>query len=117
MADLPKYEGVPIYMGGKEYVVPPLSIKYIRNNRDKLKEMRTLAVNLDVLTPEGDAFFSASLELIHAAIVRNYPEVTRDELEEMIDLGTMPQITLAIMHASGFTFQKGPASGEAVAAG
>lgn len=113
----PKFDGEHVYMAGREWVIPPLSLRYIRLNKERLAKMRALAKKgkLDFADAELDEFLDEAREIILAAMQRNYPVLSKDDLEEWIDLATLPRLVLAVMSASGFAM-RGGSSGEAPAA-
>lgn len=112
-----KFDGEHVYMAGREWVIPPLSLRYIRMNRERLASMRALAKKgkLDFADNELEQFLNEARELILAAMQRNYPTLTADDLEEWIDLATLPKLVLAVMSASGFAMRS-TVPGEAPAA-
>lgn len=113
-----KFDGEKVYMAGQEWTIPPLSLKYIRLNKDRLVNMRALGKRgkMDFSDNELDEFLNEAREIILAAMQRNYPMVTKDDLEEWIDLATLPKLVMAVMSASGFAMRAGAPSGEAPAA-
>lgn len=94
-------DGVTIRLGRRDFVVPPLNLRAVR----KVEKL------LPVLEgrPGEVSFLDAAVEVLHLAILRNYPEVTRDEVEDMVDLGNLPRLIEAVMNVSGFG-PKGPGS-------
>ncbi len=98
------FEGTPITLAGIEYIIPPLNFK----------SLRTLKPRLEAMAGSGGGALSddqmgAMVDAIHAAITRNYPEITKDFMEDVLDLGNIFDITSAIMSNSGFTRGKEPA--------
>lgn len=91
MSDL--IEGVAVKLGGREYIVPALSLGFIRRNWDLLN-------SIDELT--GIEAIEAVTVIAHAALSRNYPELKRDAVEEMLDARSIPLLMAAIKEASGF---------------
>jgi hypothetical protein len=96
-----KYLGVPVWMNGHNYYIPSLSTKDFRKF-------------YDVLTAEADpkdvlGAFDKYTPIIGAAIRRNYPEVTDDQLAEWLDLHTFRLAIQAVQDASGM---KPASSGE-----
>jgi hypothetical protein len=91
-----KYLGVPIYMNGQNYYIPSLTMSEMRANYDLL-----------TTSPEDGAspfaFFDAFLPVILRGINRNYPEVTKEQLEEWLDLTTLRLAARAVQSASGLT--------------
>ena len=94
----PKYDGVPITVGGKTYIVPPLNFKRIKKLAPMLGRLNELPDN-KIPTPEELGDF---LQIVHLALTRNYPEMTMDEVEEMVDLGNLKFIMASVMGVSGF---------------
>jgi hypothetical protein len=72
-----------------------MNLKLLRKVQPKLAAMAdiTAAMSLEQIDTVVDT--------IHGAIARNYPDVTRDEIEEMVDLGNAGAIFQAIMGISG----------------
>lgn len=91
-----KYKGVAVFMDGKEWIVPSLSVRQFRDNFEKLtKDMGELsagnfAEKLTELMP-----------IIKMALNRNYPELSEDQILDMLDLSTFPTVIQAIAAASG----------------
>lgn len=91
-------DGTEIKMGGETYIVPPLNFK-------RLKKIQPLLAKLSTLTPTaGDVNeeqFDAAVEIVHLALTRNYPDLEREKVEELIDLRNLPFVMAAIMGQSG----------------
>jgi hypothetical protein len=90
----PKYEGVPIWMDGKEWIIPPLSLGQFRKHHDTL-------TNVEATPQDWQELIASRLPIILGAVQRNYPELTEEQLLDMIDLRTYNAILGAIMHSSG----------------
>ena len=101
-------EGVQISLGGKEYIVPALNFRQLRELKEPMSKLNATANGIP-----DDVAFDAGLSIIEAAIKRNYPDITREQVEEMIDLSNFKIILPAIMGASGLV--KTSTLGEAVA--
>jgi hypothetical protein len=95
MAERELIEGVTIKMGGKEWVVPPLTLPPLRRFLQKGKELRKAPQE------DGTAYFDLMVEAVLAAMRRNYPDLTKDTLEEFLDLGNIPDVFAAIAGRSG----------------
>ena len=94
MADQPLIKGVTLNLGGREFVIPPLSMKGLR---ELAPQWPTLQGMGDVPTgPQIDVV----LGVVHTALIRNYPDLTRDELDELLDLGNLAKALMAVMGAS-----------------
>lgn len=99
-------EGAKISMAGMEYVIPPLSFK----------QLRGLAKDIEGLASAGDNLSAGQMDMavrvIHAALVRNYPGMTVDQVEEMVDLGNFQNVVEAVLGAAGSKKQSGDAEGK-----
>lgn len=90
----PLLDGVAVQLGRREFIVPPLNLRAVR------KVIPLLPV-LEGKSGEG-SFLDAAVELLALAIQRNYPDITKDEIEELVDLGNLPRLVEAVMAVSGF---------------
>jgi hypothetical protein len=105
----PKYEGVPVYLDGREYIVPSLSVRQFREHYAKLTAPQAAGETVA-------QFLEDRIPIICAALRRNYPGVTEDQLLDIIDLGSFDVITKAIQAASGMKRVKPGESTPAAAA-
>ena len=91
--------GTKAKVGGTVYVVPPLTLKQLRNGVLEMIKQHDEMVDgqkgLEVLELRG--------KIIHQALLRNYPDLTEDALFEQLDLRNTGEIWSLIMGASGFT--------------
>jgi hypothetical protein len=98
--------GVKVSMGGRDYTLPPLTLGSLKRIGNKINALSTI----DSVPNEEQTEAIASIVL--ASVNRNYPEITQDELLEMIDLGNLKEIFEAVLGVSGI--KKSESSGEAV---
>lgn len=110
MTDAPKHAGTEIAMGGTKWIVPPLNLRLIREHREKIKSLKVGLTAQD----GGLDQMEIMLDIIHGAMLRNYPNVTRPEVEEMVDVVNVGAIMQAILNMSGLVPRASP-PGEAVA--
>lgn len=92
-----------VNIGGKDYTVPPLSFKQLRRLLDKITLIGTI---------EGvpsDEQMGAIVEVVHTALARNYPDLTPEQVEDMLDLGNSGKVVQSVMGASGL--EPGEATG------
>ena len=92
-------EGIDIRIGGKTLTFPSLSLKQVRVLLPKLQTATASsfdAENMDTI-----------LEVVHAALTRNYPEMTKEELEDGLDMRNMAQAMKAVMAISGLEAKPG----------
>jgi len=87
-------EGVKLTLGGREFVVPPLSFKALRELTPRWPELTGMG---DVPTGEQ---IDVVLGVVHSALIRNYPDLTLEDLEDLVDLGNLPKCLMAAMGAS-----------------
>lgn len=92
--------GVIIEMGGTDYTVPPLNFAAVKKVAAKLPSLKDMKGGL----PDNEQI-DTMVEIIHLAMKRNYPEITADELIELLDMGNVMRVIEAIMSGSGFTQQ------------
>jgi len=92
MAQQAIYPGIEKELGGKAYVIPPLSLGQVRRLQNQLEKW-TGAVD--------DKSVAVCIETVHAALSRNYPDVTVEQVEEWLDLGNMVELMQAVMYVSG----------------
>lgn len=92
-----KFKGIEIELGDQRLVCPPLSLATIEQMRDKLEAMSGADMKDKV---------STVIECAHSALKRNYPDITREEVADGIDLGTMEDVMVAVMDVSGAERQR-----------
>lgn len=92
----PRFKGQPIDLGDRSFVVPPLALGAVKDLLPRLQKITTGGG-----LPSADDM-DTMVDAAHAAIARNYPEVTREELLELIDLGNIRPVFRMIMGISGF---------------
>lgn len=107
-----KFRGAPLFMNGKEYIIPSLSLKQVEENYDKLSSAGTALENSaeDPARTVLDTF-KTYIPIILMAVQRNYPEVTEANLWDWLDLSNFSEALVIVQSRSGFKAQK---SGEAL---
>lgn len=93
MADI--IDGVELKIGVRTFIVPPLNFKRVRQLRDKL------VLISQVRGVPTDAQMDLIVEVCLSAIERNYPEVKKAQLEELLDLGNAAAVLRAVMGVAG----------------
>lgn len=99
--------GTAIDMGGQEWIVPPLTLGQLRRLLPQVQQLTEIGAAMD------EAQIGVIVEIITAAMQRNYPDVTPAEVEDLLDLGNAGAVLNAVLTGSGLQ----PAMGEAVAPG
>ena len=93
MSDL--IDGIAVKMGGKEYIVPPLTFKQLQ----KLEPSIALISSLKG-APTGKQY-DAVISIVQTALSRNYPDLNAEAVSGLLDLGNMRSVIQAIMGVSG----------------
>jgi hypothetical protein len=93
MAAVVKVKGIALDLGGATFVVPPLSLGALEQLQESLSSF------------SGDvtdkAQVATAIDAAHAALRRNYPAMTREEVAEAIGLDNMVDVMEAVMDVSG----------------
>lgn len=98
-------DGITLKLGEEERVVPPLSLRALRRLAPKLKSIQNLGAALP-----NDEQIDVVVEVVLAALNRNYPEMTKEQVEDALDTGNMTSVLMAIFTSSGL--QRGAVTGE-----
>jgi hypothetical protein len=91
-----RFPGRLVVLGGRPYILPPIAL-------GKLREMQPRLEKLDVASggmPTGDDL-DTIIDMTHAALRRNYPDIAREEIEEVLDMGNLKEIVSVVMGQSG----------------
>lgn len=101
--------GTWINFGTEQYRVPALAFRSIQDLQDRIASMAgaegvPTAAQMDTV-----------LDVVHAAMRRNYPSLSREEIADMVDLENYQEVLSAVLNMSGFQAKEGGASGEAQA--
>lgn len=88
-----KVKGIPVQLGGEALVVPPLALGALEQLQDRIANFQG-----DIRDKEQIA---TVLDAAHAALKRNYPEITRERVAELVDLENMAEVFEAVMDVSG----------------
>jgi hypothetical protein len=94
--------GIKISMGGAEWIVPPLTLGMMRRLLPQVMRLKDFGDG-PATDPEGGDEIAVIVELVTAAMRRNYPDMTPDRVEELVDLGNARQVVQAILTGSGLT--------------
>jgi hypothetical protein len=95
-----KHYGTAIFMDGREWIVPALGV---RQAREHLGQLIKFAASIDN-TPEGfNKMVDEVVPILHMAFQRNYPEMTQDQLLDILDMRTFFDVMKAVMAQSGVT--------------
>lgn len=93
MAGPVKYPGIPIVLGGVEYVVPPIALGALEQLQESIAGYSG--------NPLERGQIGTVVDAAHAALRRNYPDLTREQVADMIDVGNMADVFECVMDVSG----------------
>jgi hypothetical protein len=80
--------------GGRRLLVPPLSLGALELLHERLTEL-----SQQTMTDPRSA--STIIEAAHIALKRNYPDMTREEVGDLVDLGNVGEVYECIMDVTG----------------
>lgn len=102
-------KGVKVTLGEQEYVLPPCSM-------DTLEELGPAVDEFMAVHKTGGqpslTHMRVIVDLVHGALLRNYPHLTRKEVAMGIDLSNMTALFMAAMNVSMPPASEGAASNE-----
>ncbi len=102
--------GVMIAMAGREWTVPPLTLGQLRRLMPKVRQLTEIGAQM------GETQIGVLVEIVAAALQRNYPDMTAETVETLLDLGNAGAVLNAVLTGSGLRPQEQP-PGEAAAPG
>lgn len=94
MADL--FDGKKLRIGRTEYIVPALNIRQLKKHKVTLSKSAQF-VGREPTDEEVDEM----VEVIHAALSRNYPDISIEQLQDTLDLNNIASVMAAIAGLSG----------------
>lgn len=102
--------GVMIAMGGQQWTVPPLTLGQLRLLMPKVRQLTEIGAQM------RETQIGVLVEIVAAALQRNYPDMTAETVETLLDLGNAGAVLNAVLTGSGLRPQERP-PGEAAAPG
>jgi hypothetical protein len=87
--------GVTITMGGQDWLIPPLTLGQLRRLMPKVRQLTEIGASM------GEAQIGVLVEIVAAAVQRNYPDATADMIENLLDLGNANAVLNAVLTGSG----------------
>jgi hypothetical protein len=100
----PRFPGRIVSLAGVAYTIAALSVRDLKRLRPKLDSLTSLS-GLPTIEQWDDI-----LEILLAAFQRNYPEVTREQLEELVDLSNFAVLISSVMGSAEAPARAGAAS-------
>jgi len=102
-----KIPGIRFEFPGKTLVIPPAALGDIEQMEERIAGY---AGGID----KGS--IATALDLAYVSLKRNYPDITREEIGRLIDVGNMLQVFEACMDVNGIR-RKAQESGQGEASG
>src|SRR5260370_31279434 len=87
--------GVAVPMGGQDWIVPPLTLGQLRELMPKVRQLTEIGASM------GEAQINVLIDIVTAALQRNYPETTPENVENLLDLGNASAVLNAVLTGSG----------------
>jgi hypothetical protein len=85
-----------VQLGLEEYRIPPLGFAAIKDMQANLEVLQGMTG-----APTGDQM-KVVAEVVHAAMRRNYPDITPEQVLDMLDLGNFQRVFGAVLGMSGY---------------
>ncbi len=98
--------GVIVAMGGRDWTVPPLTLGQLRRLMPKVRQLTDIGAQMD------ETQIGVLIEIVAAALQRNYPDMMAETVENLLDLGNAGAVLHAVLTGSGLR-PRALASGEA----
>jgi hypothetical protein len=80
--------------GGQKYIVPPLSLGSLELLQDRLE-----ALQKD--SPTSPESIRTIIDATHAALLRNYPDLARETVANLIDVSNMHDVMASVLDIAG----------------
>lgn len=100
-------DGVAVRMNGRDWIVAPLTLGQLRRLWPQVQRLGEVGAGM------GEDEITAMVDLVTAALQRNYPDLTPEKVADLLDLGNAGAVLNAVLIGSGLR----PAMGEAPAPG
>ena len=88
------FEGVTTTVGDRELVVPRVPLKAFRLHPEWFEKLDHMS---GTLKPED---VGNLLDIIHSALERNYPDMSLDAVETLLDINNVSKLLLLVMGQS-----------------
>ena len=87
--------GVTIAMGGRDWLVPPLTLGQLRRLMPKVRQLTDIGASMSEMQ------ITVLVEIVATAMQRNYPDATPETVENLLDLGNASTVLNAVLTGSG----------------
>lgn len=113
----PEFEGEPLKIGSTIYIVPPLSFKQLREFEAEITGIESELAAAIAARRNPLPIFQRQVPIILAALNRNYPKLTLEELSDKLDLRQSRKVYQAVMGISDIDLKAARAAGGVPALG
>lgn len=93
MKSLPKFEGIAKTIGGVEYIIPPINLRTLKQLQSEIEHFQDGTVNAESI--------DTAITVIHSALKRNYPDLSIDDVSDLVDVANMFELFEIVMDVSG----------------
>ena len=94
----PKFDGTKLVLGGREFILPPLNMRLVKKFNDDLEKLFKIGTRL-ATTEELEKM----TDIILASLQRNYPDLQAEELDDLLDIDTLPSAFMALVKVNRMT--------------
>ena len=92
--------GVTITMGGRDWLVPPLTLGQLRRLMPRVRQLTEIDASM------SEVQIGVLVEIVAAALQRNYPDATAEIVENLLDLGNAGAVLNAVLTGSGLRLRE-----------
>jgi hypothetical protein len=92
--------GISISIGEEQFILPPLGLEGLRKTADIQARFAEMSI---------EERLDANIEIVHSALIRNYPDLTLDEMRAKIhawELTELVGVLPALYEKQGFKGKK-----------
>lgn len=83
--------GTTIAMGGQDWLVPPLTLGQLQRFLPAVQKLQITSGGL------GPEHIATLVDIVTAALLRNYPEITTDQVGNLLDLSNARAVLAATL--------------------
>jgi alkylhydroperoxidase/carboxymuconolactone decarboxylase family protein YurZ len=95
--------GATVVMGDTEWTIPPLTLGQLRLLTPKVRDLQTIGATMT------EQEIDLLIDIVTAAMQRNYPEITAERVGDLLDLGNAFEVWQAVLAASRLRPREGEA--------
>lgn len=99
---VPNPRGTAIEIDGQPMYFAPLSLGALETHQADIESFGTAGVKFGVV-----------IDMAHKSLKRNYPDITREQVGDLIDVQNMQEVMTCIVSAAGLTKKAGDGAAEA----